>query len=65
MDRQSIERINALARKAKTQPLTQEELAEQKRLRGEYIAEFKQIFRNTLENTYIQYEDGRRKKLIN
>ena len=63
MVKEKIERINALARKAKAEGLTEEELAEQKALREEYILEFRAQFRGTLENTVVQYPDGTRKKL--
>ncbi|MBQ9760380.1 MAG: DUF896 domain-containing protein [Clostridia bacterium] len=63
MEKQKIERINELARKSKLEPLTAEELAEQKALRDEYIAEFRAQFRSTLENTVVEYPDGSRKKL--
>ncbi len=63
MEKEKIERINALAGKSKAEGLTQEELQEQKALREEYIAEFRAQFRNTLENTVVQYPDGSRKKL--
>ena len=63
MEKEKIERINALARKAKAEGLTEAELQEQKALREEYILEFRAQFRGTLENTVVQYPDGTRKKL--
>ena len=63
MEKAKIERINALARKSKTEGLTAEELAEQKALRDEYISEFRAQFQNTLDHTVIQYPDGSRQKL--
>ena len=39
MEKEKINRINELARKSKTEKLTDEELAEQKALRQEYINE--------------------------
>ena len=63
MEKAKIERINALARKSKAEGLTAEELAEQKALRDEYIAEFRAQFQNTLDHTVIQYPDGSRQKL--
>ena len=38
MDQKTIDRINLLARKSKTEGLTPEEKEEQKKLRAEYIA---------------------------
>lgn len=63
MEKAKIERINELARKAKAEGLTEEELAEQKQLREEYIRDFRAQFRNTLEHTVIQYPDGSRQTL--
>ena len=53
-----IERINALAKKAREEGLTEAEKAEQKKLREEYLADFRQSFRRQLENTDVKYEDG-------
>ncbi len=63
MEKAKIERINALAKKAKEEGLTEEERAEQKALREEYIKDFRASFRGILENTVIQYTDGSRETL--
>ena len=64
MDQVKIDSINELARKAKTpQGLTPEEQAERDMLRREYIDAHKASLVRHLENTYIQYPDGSRKKL--
>lgn len=64
MEKEKILRINELARKSKTEEgLTPEELAEQKKLREEYIAEFRLSMGMMLDNTVIQYPDGSRKSL--
>ena len=56
-------RINELARTSKAEGLTPEELAEQKLLREEYIAEFRLSMGMMLDNTVIEYPDGTRKSL--
>ena len=64
MEQHKIDRINELARKAKTgEDLTPEELAERDALRREYIDAHRESLIRHLENTYIQYPDGTRKKL--
>ena len=64
MEQHKIDRINELARKAKTgEGLTPEELAEWDALRREYIDAHRESLIRHLENTYIQYPDGTRKKL--
>lgn len=63
MEKEKIERINTLARKSKTEGLTEAEIAEQKALRDEYIQEFRAQFKSTLEHTVVEYPDGSRKKL--
>ncbi len=64
MEKEKVLRINELARKSKTpEGLTQEELAEQKKLREEYIAEFRLSMGMMLDNTVIEYPDGTRKSL--
>jgi uncharacterized protein YnzC (UPF0291/DUF896 family) len=48
-----IERINQLAKKAKTIGLTEDELIEQKTLRQEYIQAFKKDLKGTLDSIII------------
>ena len=55
LDRSSIERINALAKKAKTVGLTKEEAAERDKLRKEYLAAVRKNFKATLDS--IEYTD--------
>ena len=63
MDAEKIARINFLARKSKTEPLSEAELAEQKALREEYIASYRASLRGTLEGTVVQRPDGTREHL--
>ncbi len=64
MEKAKIDRINALAKKAKApEGLTPEERAEQAALRQEYLARWRAAVTASLDNTYIQYPDGSRKKL--
>lgn len=58
-----IARINELARKNKTEGLTPEELAERDKLRRIYIDNVKASLTGQLENTYIVYPDGTKKKV--
>lgn len=60
MDKAGIDRINELARKAKSVGLTEEEKAEQQMLRKQYIAEYRQSLKLTLENIVIIDEKGNR-----
>ena len=63
MEKEKIDRINELARIKKIRPLTDEELAEQKVLRQEYIAGFRENMKAILENVVIQENDGSRRPL--
>ena len=64
MTQEKIDRINELARKAKTpEGLTPEELSERDVLRREYIDSYKRSLIGQLANPYIQYPDGSKKKL--
>lgn len=63
MTQDLIKRINELAKKSKETELTKEEKAEQKLLREQYIEEFRQGVRNTLNNVYVVDKDGKEEKL--
>ena len=58
-----IARINELAKKAKTQGLTEEETVERDKLRRIYIDSVKASLTGQLNNTYIVYPDGTKKKV--
>ena len=63
MEKKDIERINELARKKKTVGLSASEVEEQQRLRRQYIDEFKENLKSTLDQVYIEREDGTYEKL--
>lgn len=63
MEQEKIARINALARKAKAEGLTPEEISERDQLRKEYIADVKRSLVGQLENTTIVRPDGSRQKV--
>lgn len=63
MEQKKLDRINELAKKAKTETLTEEEKAEQKALREEYIREFRASIRGILDNTVIERPDGTKEKV--
>ena len=63
MTQEKINRINELARKQKSEGLTEEEKAEQYKLRREYIDAYKQSLISQLENTYIVRPDGTKEHL--
>ena len=58
-----IARINELAKKAKAEGLTEEELVERDKLRRIYIDSVKASLTGHLDNTYIVYPDGTKKKV--
>lgn len=58
-----IARINELAKKAKSEGLTEEEIAERDNLRRIYIDSVKASLIGHLENTYIVQPDGTKKKV--
>lgn len=58
-----IDRINVLAKKAKTEGLTDEELAERDKLRRIYIDSVKANLIGQLDNTYVVDEKGNKRKL--
>jgi len=60
---QVIARINELAKKAKAEELSPEELQERDKLRRIYIDSVKASLTGHLDNTYIVYPDGTKKKV--
>jgi uncharacterized protein YnzC (UPF0291/DUF896 family) len=63
MDQKQIDRINELARKAKTVGLTPEEDAERAQLRRLYLDAVKRNLTAQLDNTWIVDEQGNKRKL--
>ncbi len=63
MKQERIDRINELARKAKTVGLTDEEIAERDVLRKEYIASVVGNLRDTLDNITVVDDKGQTRKL--
>lgn len=60
---ETVARINELARKAKAEGLTPEEIEERDILRRRYIDSVKHNLRAHLDNTYIVDEKGNKRKL--
>ncbi|WP_105159030.1 DUF896 family protein, partial [Streptococcus suis] len=58
MEQAKIDRINELARKKKTEGLTEEELQEQAALREEYIEGYRRSVRAHIEGIKVVDEDG-------
>ena len=63
MEQKKLDRINELAKKSKTEALTEEEKAEQKALREEYIRDFRASLRGILDNSVIERPDGTRENV--
>ena len=63
MKQEKIERINELARKAKAEGLTPEELAELDELRREYVAAVKASLTAHLDHTFLVDEKGNKRPL--
>ncbi len=65
MNKIELDRINQLAHKKKAEGLTEAELAEQKKLREKFLAEFRENFKRQLETIEIvEPDDPRLKKQI-
>lgn len=68
MEQSKIDRINELAHKSKDVGLNEEELAEQKQLRMEFIADFKANLESQIDTIRIVDEHGNvtkpKKKLL-
>jgi len=58
MEHEKIERINELARKAKSVGLTAEEIVERDALRKEYLKGFRENMEAVLAGVVIQEKDG-------
>lgn len=58
MNQKRLDRINELARKQKREGLTEAEKAEQKKLRHEYLADFRRTLRGQLETITLVDPDG-------
>lgn len=58
MFKEKIERINQLAKKAKVEGLTGEELVEQKQLRDKYIAAYRESLREQLHSIKVVDKEG-------
>ena len=58
LEKSKIDRINALAKKAKAIGLTERETAERDALRKEYLADMRAAFKQQLDSTYVQTADG-------
>ena len=63
MEQKKIDRINELARKKRSEGLTDEEQAEHEALHKEYIALYRASLRGILDNTVIERPDGTREPL--
>ncbi len=63
MDPKKIERINELARKKKTEGLTEAELAEQAALRKEYLEGYRENLKSMLDSIVVEEKDGSRHPL--
>ena len=63
MDQKGIDRINELARKAKTEGLTEWDMEERAVLRRAYIDSVLGSLKSNLDNTYIMDEKGNKEKL--
>lgn len=64
MEQKKIDRISQLTQIARTRALTKEEQIERSKLRKEYIDSMKASLTAALEQTYIEYPDGTKKKVI-
>ena len=55
----SLKRINELAHKNKSEGLTEEEKIERKKLRDEYLKNFREAFKSKIEMTQIFDKNGK------
>lgn len=64
MEKEKIERINFLAKKARTETLSDEEKREQQSLRDEYRAAIRSSYTAQLDRIYVVDSDGKKTKLL-
>lgn len=64
MDQKMIDRINELARKQKSEGLSESETAEQRALRREYIEAYKKSLIDQLDTLYYVEADGTKRKAV-
>jgi len=63
LQKELIERMNALARKRKAEGLTEAETAEQAELRRRYLKAFREGMEAQLDQVWLEQEDGSYEKL--
>ena len=63
MDQCKLNRISELTRLARDRELTAEETAERQVLRDEYLAEWRNGAKQTLDRVYILDKNGKERKL--
>ena len=63
MEKAKMDRISELTALSRQRELTEEEKAERKALREEYLADWRRGTLDVLENTYIVDEKGNKRKL--
>ena len=65
MEKEKIDRINHLARKHRSEGLTEEEKLEQQQLRDEYRTMFRSNMEQQLDRVYYKMPDGSLVKAVN
>ena len=63
MEKAKMDRISELTALSRQRELTEEEKAERKALREEYLAGWRRSTLDVLENTYVVDEKGNKRKL--
>lgn len=58
LSQDKLKRINELAKKKKNEGLTKEEAKEQSQLRSEYLASFRDSFKEQIEHTKVIDPEG-------
>ena len=63
MEKAKMDRISELTALSRRRELTEEEKAERKAPREEYLADWRRSTIDVLENTYVVGPDGKKRKL--